>query len=97
MKNAKNMTFTAMAVPNIKTASTVVPMIYAYTTPGVTYHDGWTKIGYTEQNVEVRIRQQTHTADIRWKFWGQSSKTLGFLVIFRFDRATRRLRRHLSR
>ena len=56
-----------MTAPNIKTASTVVPMIYAYTTPGVTYHDGWTKIGYTEQNVEARIRQQTHTADIRWK------------------------------
>lgn len=56
-----------MTAPNIKTASTVVPMIYAYTTPGVTYHDGWTKIGYTEQNVETRIRQQTHTAAIRWK------------------------------
>lgn len=44
----------------------VVPMIYAYTTPGVTYNDGWTKIGYTEkQTVKDRIAQQTHTAGIR--------------------------------
>ena len=45
----------------------VVPMIYAYNTPGVTYHDGWTKIGYTEQPVKVRIAQQTHTAGIKVK------------------------------
>lgn len=43
----------------------VVPMIYAYNTPGVTYHDGWTKIGYTDrQTVQERIKQQTHTANI---------------------------------
>lgn len=46
----------------------IIPMIYAYTTPGVSYHEGWTKIGYTEkQKVEDRIRQQTHTADIQVK------------------------------
>lgn len=45
----------------------VVPMIYAYNTPGVTYHEGWTKVGYTEkQTVDRRIHQQTHTADIQW-------------------------------
>ena len=54
-----------MAV-QIKPFRAVVPMIYAYQTPGVPYHDGWTKIGYTErQSVEERIRQQTHTAGIR--------------------------------
>lgn len=43
----------------------IIPMIYAYNTPGVTYHEGWTKIGYTDkQTVEERIKQQTHTADI---------------------------------
>ena len=42
-------------------------MIYAYNTPGVSYHEGWTKIGYTEkQSVQQRIGQQTHTADIQW-------------------------------
>lgn len=51
----------------IKTAAPVVPMIYAYTTPEIRRHDGWTKIGYTEQDVETRIRQQTHTADVQYK------------------------------
>ena len=41
-------------------------MIYAYTTPEVVRHNGWTKIGYTEQNIETRINQQTHTADVAW-------------------------------
>ena len=49
----------------IKTSSKVVPMIYAYTTPGITYHDGYIKIGYTEQDVDLRIWQQTHTAGIK--------------------------------
>jgi len=39
-------------------------MIYAYTTPGVTYHDGWTKIGYTERDVTARIKEQVKTANI---------------------------------
>ncbi len=56
----------------IQSFKVVEPMIYAYDTPGVTYHEGWLKIGYTEdQTPEIRIRQQTHTADIRtdllWK------------------------------
>lgn len=48
----------------IQTAKHVVPMIYAYTTPGVTYHDGWTKIGYTERDVTTRIKEQVKTANI---------------------------------
>ena len=56
-----------MAAPTIKSFSHVEPMIYAYNTPGITYHDGWIKIGYTEkQTVEQRIKQQTHTADIHY-------------------------------
>ena len=52
----------------IKSFTQVVPMIYAYNTPGVSYHEGWTKIGYTEkQSVVQRIQQQTHTADIRYE------------------------------
>lgn len=55
-----------MSKPNIKSFHQVIPMIYAYTTPGVSYNDGWIKIGYTEkQSVEDRIKQQTHTAGIR--------------------------------
>lgn len=52
----------------IQSFKRVIPMIYAYNTPGVSYHDGWTKVGYTEkQSVQQRIHQQTRTADIRWK------------------------------
>ena len=55
-------------MPVIKSFTKISPMIYAYNTPGVTYHDGWTKIGYTEkQTVKERIEQQTHTAGIQYK------------------------------
>lgn len=56
-----------MANIKIKTADRVVPMIYAYTTPGIPYHDGYIKIGYTEQDVDARIKEQTHTAGIKAK------------------------------
>ena len=60
-----------MAEIKIKTAKRVVPMIYAYTTPEIARHDGWTKIGYTEQAVEKRLKQQAHTIDViyheEWK------------------------------
>ena len=62
-----------MQTPNVKTTKDVVPMIYAYTTPGVTYHDGYTKIGYTEQKVEDRVYQQTHTAGIKAKIEWQGN------------------------
>ena len=55
-----------MQKPNINTIRSITPMIYAYTTPEIARHTGWTKIGYTEQDVETRIKQQTHTADVKW-------------------------------
>ena len=39
-----------MAGITLHTARQVVPMIYAYTTPEIARHNGWTKIGYTEQS-----------------------------------------------
>ena len=48
----------------VKSTQPALPQIYAYTTPEIRRHDGWTKIGYTEQDVNVRIVQQTHTADV---------------------------------
>lgn len=60
-----------MAKIKIKTAKRVVPMIYAYTTPEIARHNGWIKIGYTEQAVEKRLKQQAHTVDViyheEWK------------------------------
>ncbi len=62
-----------MAV-QIQSFRRVIPMIYAYQTPGIPYHEGWTKIGYTEkQDVVKRIQQQTHTAGIRWKLCWQDN------------------------
>lgn len=58
-----------MAAINIKTTSKVVPQCYAYTTPGVPSHNGWTKIGFTERDVETRINEQTHTVGVEHKTW----------------------------
>ena len=58
-----------MAKLPIQTAAKVVPQCYAYTTPGVPDHDGWTKIGFTERDVETRIKEQTHTVGIVHKTW----------------------------
>ena len=63
-----------MEVAKIQSFSRVVPMIYAYNTPGVSYHEGWTKIGYTEkQTVTQRIKQQTHTAGIQYRLAWQDN------------------------
>lgn len=56
-----------MAQIQIKTSKSVMPMIYAYTTPEIEKHNGWIKIGYTEQEVDKRLKQQTHTADVEFK------------------------------
>lgn len=58
-----------MAAINIKTATKVTPQCYAYTTPGVPAHDGWTKLGFTERDVETRINEQTHTVGVAHKTW----------------------------
>lgn len=59
----------------IKATKKVIPMCYAYTTPGVIYHNGWTKIGYTEQDVDTRIKQQTQTANIKYnKEWAEEAR-----------------------
>ena len=55
-----------MKAPNIKTSQQVVPQIYAYSTPEVKRHDGWSKIGYTEkQTVDNRIKQQSYTINVK--------------------------------
>lgn len=52
----------------INTTQKVIPMVYAYTTPEIARHNGWSKIGYTDkQTVEDRINQQTHTSDTAWE------------------------------
>lgn len=51
----------------IKSIIAVLPYIYCYSTPGVAYHDGWVKIGYTEQDVKKRLEQQTKTAGVMYQ------------------------------
>lgn len=59
----------------IKTSEEISPKIYAYTTPHVTTNDGWIKIGYTERQVEKRIKEQTHTAGIEPSIlWQQEAR-----------------------
>ena len=49
----------------IKTTKLIYPQIYAYITPNYSKNEGWIKIGYTiHQDVDIRIRQQTQTANI---------------------------------
>lgn len=58
----------------LHTARRVFPMVYAYSTPQIKDHNGWTKIGYTEkQSVSDRIKQQTHTSDVITKIEWQGN------------------------
>lgn len=49
----------------LKTAIKVEPKCYAYTLPNVPTNKGWTKIGYTERDVKTRVKEQTHSGDLR--------------------------------
>ena len=59
----------------IQTSKQIIPTIYAYTTPDIPKHDGWTKIGDTKRGAETRIEEQTFTADIDYKLeWELTAK-----------------------
>lgn len=64
-----------MTTINIDPTKKVTPKCYAYTTPEISKHDGWTKIGFTEQDdVHARIRQQTQTADVKYRLeWWENA------------------------
>ncbi len=68
------MAFSSIA-GKVKATAPALPQIYAYTTPEIARHDGWTKIGYTEQDVETRVRQQCHTCGNRYKIWWHGNAT----------------------
>lgn len=57
----------AMRTPHINTFKEVIPVIYCYTTPGVPAHNGWCKIGETEQSPEARVAQQAQTINVETK------------------------------
>lgn len=45
----------------------VTPTIYAYILDGVKSHEVYVKIGYTDRDVETRVREQLHTSGIAYK------------------------------
>ena len=45
----------------------VSPKIYAYELIGVASHRGYIKVGYTERDVDVRIKEQTHTVAVPYR------------------------------
>lgn len=45
----------------------VSPKIYAYELIGVASHRGYIKVGYTERDVDIRIREQTHTVAVPYR------------------------------
>lgn len=63
----------------LKARPAVCPTIYGYILPDVPNHNGYIKIGYTDkEDVEQRIKEQTHTA-------GLSHKTLFAVSAMRDD------------
>ena len=64
-------------MPDIKSLSEVLhsrpeaePKIYAYEFIGVESHKGYIKVGYTERDVETRIKEQVHTAAVPYRILG---------------------------
>ena len=54
-----------MTTIKIETFKEVEPKCYAYTIPLYEPLNGWTKIGYTERDVETRVKEQTQTAGVK--------------------------------
>ncbi len=45
----------------------VTPTIYAYELDGVNSHKGYIKVGYTDRDVETRVKEQLHTSGVAYK------------------------------
>ena len=49
------------------------PTIYAYEFIGVKSHEGYVKVGYTERDVETRVKEQVAQTKVPYKILGQWS------------------------
>lgn len=49
------------------------PVVYAYEFVGVASHQGYIKVGYTERDVETRVKEQTHTVAVPYLILGEWS------------------------
>ena len=73
-----------MDATKIHSFNSFVRMMYAYSTPEIARHNGWLKIGDTEQGVDKRIKQQTHTADVHFELeWKAIAMYLDDCTYFR--------------
>lgn len=73
-----------MTEAKISTTKEVIPVCYAYTTPELRKHDGWTKIGFTERDAEERIKEQVSTSDLDYKLeWANNAVYEGSNETFR--------------
>ena len=73
-----------MTEAKISTTKEVIPVCYAYTTPELRKHDGWTKIGFTERDAEERIKEQVFTSDLEYKLeWANNAVYEGSNETFR--------------
>lgn len=67
-----------MVSTRIKTIDQASPTIYAYITPNDASKKGWVKIGYTDRDVETRIKEQTHTSDTKYELlWSHDARLDG--------------------
>ena len=51
----------------VQSKKVVKPTVYAYVLPGYAPKQGWVKVGYTERNADVRIKEQSHTVGVAVK------------------------------
>ena len=78
----------------LHTRPAVVPTIYGYILPDLKDHDGYIKIGYTDRkDTETRIREQLHTAAIKFKILFKESAMRSDGTYFT-DKDVHRLLRH---
>lgn len=60
----------------------IKPTIYAYELIGVDSHKGYIKVGYTERNVEERIKEQLHTSSVPFRILYQESSVCSDGTVF---------------
>ena len=77
----------------LHTRPAVVPTIYGYVLPDVKDHDGYIKIGYTDRDVETRIKEQLHAAAVGFKILFKESAMRPDGTCFT-DKDVHRLLRH---
>ena len=66
------------AITNIQSKKAINPTVYAYVLPGYVPKQGWVKVGYTERDADVRIKEQSHTVGVMVKkIWAREARFNG--------------------